>query len=268
MSGVFEVSNCTTFGSFFGISGGKTLAVLNGDEGRFRLQVWNFSDTAKTGTVSAAGASVAGLPEDPFPLAPGACATFDCTLAPGAEDAGDLVLGASFDGRHATPSIVPVFFAKRFLASCERLPIALDDPSRWERNTSAEQFSASFDEAEGALRFDASWSISGTDRWFYPVRTLDLPAESLAGATRIAFEVKSAQDKVENDFRTSKLMLVDDGAGTDLYLDYEAPADSWEQRFVDLPPDADLSGITSIRLGANPSGHRCTLWVRNLEILK
>jgi len=102
----------------------------------------------------------------------------------------------------------------------------------------------------------------------YPERALDLPRESLAETLRIEFEIRSEQDKVENDFRTCKLMLAGDDGSTDIYLDYDPPTREWETRYVDIPPDADLSAVTLLRVGANPQGSRLTLWVRNLQFLK
>ena len=48
----------------------------------------------------------------------------------------------------------------------------------------------------------------------------------------------------------------------------DAPTREWETRYVDIPPDADLSAVTLLRVGANPQGSRLTLWVRNLQFLK
>ena len=91
--------------------------------------------------------------------------------------------------------------AKQFLASCERVPIACNDPKDWERNTSAQSFSATWDEAEKAMRFDVAWT-KPADRWFYPVYKLKLPQESFAGAQLIEFEVKSAQPRPSLTGRT------------------------------------------------------------------
>ena len=254
----------------FAISRGKTLAVMKGDTGRARIEVWNFSGTARIGLVEAVGASVTGLPAEPFAIAPGACAAFECVVAPeeNLRHDSDLALRAVFDGCATARAVVPVFFEKQFLATCERIPIESADPSLWKTNSSAAEQTIAFDEAEGAIRFDGVWHDDRTDRWLYPIRRLDLPSESPVGARRISFEVKSEQDKVENDYRTCKLMLASDDGKTDIYLDYDPPTREWETRHVDIPPDADLSAVTLLRIGANPQGTRLTLWVRNVRILK
>ena len=268
----------------FAVSGGKTLAVMKGDTGRVHIEVWNFSDTVRTGIVEAAGASVTGLPVEPIAIAPGTCAAFECTVTPeevGQDSPGvdaptarpvshdsDLEFRGVFDGCAAARAVVSVFFEKQFLASCERVPLETTDPSLWGKNSSADEQTISLDDAEGSIRFDAAWHDDRSDRWLYPVRRLALPRETLVGVRRIAFEVKSTQDKVENDYKTCKLMLASDDGKIDIYLDYDPPTREWEPRHVDIPQDADLSAVTLLRIGANPHGTRCSLWVRNLEIQK
>ncbi len=253
----------------FSVSGGKTLAVMKGDTGRVRIEVWNFSDAMRTGLVETAGVPIAGLPAEPFAIAPGACAAFSCEITPEtAEDSIALALRGVFDGCADARAVVPVFFEKRFLATCERMPIETTDPALWQKNSSADEQTIAFDEAEGSIRFDGVWHDDRTDRWLYPVRRLNLPRESPVGARRIAFEVKSDQDKVENDFRACKLMLAGDDGKTDIYLDYDPPTREWETRYVEIPPDADLSAVTLLRIGANPQGSRLTLQVRNVMLLK
>ena len=255
----------------FSIGSQKTLALLNADEGRLRVEVWNFSDAAKTGTVSATGCTLSGLSSEPFALPPFGHADFDCILKPGdgpsAEPSAEMKLCGRFNERATTHAVVPIFFAKHFHESCTSWTPAWRNPANWARNTSAQEFSAIWDETEKAVRFDVAWNDPQTDRWFYPVLTLNLPIESLVGARRIAFDVKSIQDKVENDFRTQNLMLVR-GNGDDTYLQFEAPTTDWERRYVDLLPGENLANVTAIRIGANPLGSRCTFWVRDVEVLK
>lgn len=161
---------------------------------------------------------------------------------------------------------MPVQFEKPFLDACERIPLDCGDPAAWAANTSAQEFSVSRDAAEGAIRFDSAWTKPG-DRWFYPEYTLKLPAETLEGAEMVEFEVRSEQDKIENDFVTQNLMLVRQD-GTRRTLPFEPPVGEWERRRVELRHETDLGEVVSIRLGANPKGARCAFLVRNLTILK
>lgn len=257
----------------FEISGQKTQAVLKGDTGRVRVFVWNLGDTAKTGRVEVVGAKLRGLPSGPFALGPrgSAPATFDCVLVP--EDGGSadtsLVLTGIFGGRRSSRFYAPLLLERRYLAELERVPVEWSSPGAWRRNTSSRAYSAAFDEAEQAMRFDFGWTDPSVDRWFYPVHELSLPRESLEGARMIEFEVKAAQDKVENDFVCQNLMLVyADRAMEARVLPYNPPIGKWERRYVALDDGMDLAEVKAIRLGANPKGMKCTFWIRNLAIFR
>ena len=257
----------------FEISNQKTRAVLKGDTGKVRILVWNLGETAKTGIVEVAGARLVGLPEQPFALAPrgSAPSVFDCALVPDENDPADtaLVLTGRFDGRRTSRLHASMLLEKRYLAGLERQNIAWNDPKDWKRNTSAQEYSITWDEKEKAIRFDVTWTDPLTDRWFYPVYTLKRPQESLKDACMVEFEVKTVQDKVENDFKRQHLMLLYEDVGKDArFLDYPAPVGSWERRYVELGEGADLGNVKAFRLGVNPKGHQMTYWVRNIAILK
>lgn len=171
---------------------------------------------------------------------------------------------------------MPILFERLLLASCTEIPLsAWRDPSAWRRNDSASSCSVRWDDAEQAIRFDLAWDDPRASRWFYPTLPLALPRENPAGAVRAVFEVKTAQDKVENDFFGSYFMLGAPG-GSDSpenWLPYAAPTGEWEKRYVELSTAspsalAAASETAAIRLGANPCGQRLTFWIRNLAILR
>ncbi len=260
----------------FEMSNHKTRAVLKGDSGKVSVFAWNLGETSKTGTVEVAGARLHGLPSVPFTLGPRGSdpVRFDCVLAPEKDDAAEtaLVLFGSFSGRRSSRLYAPVLFEKHYLDSLDRIPVAwqaAQAAEEWTRNTSAEKCCISWDGREGAVRFDVSWTDPKKDRWFYPVHQLNLPQESLTGAYMIEFEVRSSQDKVENDFKCANLMLCY-GAGnrSDVSLPYLPPISGWERRRVVLPKKHDLDTVTAIRIGANPKGMKCAFWLRNIVILK
>ena len=114
------------------------------------------------------------------------------------------------------------------------------------------------------MRFDVSWT-GETGPWFMPWHDLKLPEESLEGAKMIEFEVKSEQDKVENDYN-SAVFLPAWADGRSQSIHYPPPGHGWEVRRVALPPDA--GGIVSFRLGGAPRGRRLTFWIRNVRLLK
>ncbi|MGN0847745.1 MAG: hypothetical protein ACI4RA_10235 [Kiritimatiellia bacterium] len=258
----------------FSIAGHKSIAELHADVGRLRLQIWNLSQTAKTGAVAVAGGRLGGLPAE-IALPPMGKAEFDCVYSAQAGDdfLAHLVLTGTFNGRCTSRLAVPVRNEKAFLATCRRTELLnWRDPKAWARNTSATSYSATWDEAEQALRFDVAWD-KPADRWFYPVYNLKLPEENLSDACMLEFEVKSTQDKVENDYTCQYIMLVHqpEARKGDRFISYAAPLTAWETRRADLSADEMGGGpgaVRAIRLGGNPKGTKCTFWVRGLRILK
>ena len=253
----------------FGISNNKTLAVAKGDEPHLCVQFWNLSDAAVTGTVEAVGAVLEGLPTGIVAIAPFGCAEFDCALKrEGVELAPTLTLSGIFNGQPTSRLSMPLFFENLFMASCEAVPLDWRDPAKWTRNDSADTYAIAWDEAEQAIRFEVEWKTPGVGRWFYPV--LQLPPGTLDGAMRASFEVKAAQDKVENDFGEANLMLVrgEKGGSPADWLRYQPPIGTWERRYVELSSCPDLGEVDAIRLGANPQGMRLTFWVRDISALR
>ena len=256
----------------FEIGNQKTLASLKGDTGRLRVQVWNMGDTAKTGRVDVVGAKLEGLPEA-IALGPRGTppAMFDCELSPpGDSPDGELVLTGVFGGRRSSRLVMRIRSEKRFSDTCAATPIDWRNPEDWMRNDSAQSFRASWDESEQALRFDVAWTNLHADRWFYPVYKLKLPQESLEGAVALRFEVKCAQNKMENDFKEQNLMLLraDKSKPAIPFIPFNAPVGDWEKRYAEFSHVRDLADVTAFRLGANPCGTQCTFWIRNLEILR
>ena len=291
----------------FGIAGHKSIAELKKDKGRLRVEIWNLDGTAKEGHVEVSDGTLENLPKH-ITLPANSCVSYDCLFVPNEREINhgihgeensvgsvssvveiktsntqtlkhsnlqtELALSGVFDGRRTSRLSMPVRLEKKFLDSCVRQPINANDPIRWKKNTSASGCSVVWDEKEKALRFDLSWDKQGVDKWFYPTYTLELPAEDLTEAQFISFEVKSVQDKPENDFACQYLMLVyEDQSKPDLFMPYQAPLSDWEPRRIELSTELKGSSqkrpkVKAIRLGANPKGMKCTFWLRNIQLLK
>ncbi len=257
----------------FSIAGRKSIAELHADTGRLRVQIWNLAPVAKRGTVAVQGGTLTGLPAK-IDLPPMGKAEFDCVLAtdPNPRVIESFVLTGTFNGKHTSRLTMPVRNEKHFLATCRITDLtSWRDPKAWKRNTSADSYAVTWDEAEQAIRFDVAWT-KPADRWFYPVCDLKFPEESFDDAAMFEFQVKSVQDKVENDFMTQNLMLVyPKGVSRDRFLSYPAPLTTWETRRIELgegPFGKAPVGVRSFRLGANPKGMKCSFWIRNLRLLK
>ena len=242
----------------------KTRAVLNSETGRLRVEVWNLGSAAKEGTLEVSGGRLEGLSTNPISLGPRGTppVVFDCVFAPpdGGAFETDLVLRGVFNGRRGSRTFVPVWLENRFLAGCEETPLAWRNLAAWARNDTAEKSMVSFDEEDNAIRFDWEWDPNAGRRQAYP-RYRFRDGENLVGARMISFEVKSAQNKVENDFDRANLML------GDLELAFQPPNGNWERRNVELPPEG-LENFREFKLGANPRGSKVTFWIRNVSVLK
>ena len=263
----------------FGIAGHKSIAELKQDKGRLRVEIWNLDEKAKEGRVVVCDGTLENLPER-IVLPSNGCVSFNCLFSPTTNYQlpstiyqTELALSGVFAGKRTSRLTMPVRLEKKFLDSCERQPLRANAPEKWWKNTTASGYSVVWDENEEALRFDLSWDKQGVDKWFYPTYTLDLPAEDLTKAQFIQFEVKSVQDKPENDFACQYLMLVyEDKSKPDLFMPYPAPLSGWEPRRIELSTELTGSSqerpkVKAIRLGANPKGMKCTFWLRNIQLL-
>ena len=250
----------------FEIAGHKSRAELVGETGEISVELWNFSAAEKRGRLVVGGFADAAPAASGILLPPWGHENVAYRYAPPADAPLDAVLSFRFesDAGASTPARVPVFDRHRFLASCEVVPLALEDPAAWRRNDSAQTYRCTYDETEKAVRWDVSWT-GETGPWFMPWHDLKLPEESFVGAKMLEFEVKSGQDKVENDYNSAVFMPTwADGRAQSIH--YPPPGFNWEVRRVALPPDA--GGVVSFRLGGAPRGRRLTFWLRNVRLLR
>lgn len=249
----------------------KSRACMSGMSGRLKVKIWNIDEKPKSGSVSVKGGTLSGLPET-IALPAMGYVEYDVVFKP--THSGDylteLELTGTFEGRTSTRFVIPVTLTGEYMAKCRKVNLRLEDVTSWRRNDSAQNFSITYDEAEKAVKFQVEWTKE-CDRWFYPEHILELPAETLKGARFLQFEVKSKQDKVENDFKTHLLMLVESvahqrGKAHNFY--YDPPLEKWETRTISLErKSTNLETIRQIRIGANPLGHRLEFWLRNVRIL-
>jgi hypothetical protein len=249
----------------------KSCLEMLGESARATIQVWNLDNRQKTGRLVVKGGTLEGLPET-ITLPPRGKAQFEVTYIPQYDHVNyeaTLEIIGVFDGKSSSKFSVPIKLMGLFLKNCISKTLEIDKPENWRRNTSAQEYKCTFDEAENAIRFDVAWT-EDVDKWFYPEHILKLPEESLVGAYAIEFEVKTAQNKVENDFAYTFLMAVEGTereVGKGHHLTYPPPINEWEIRRVILPPDIDYTKIYMLRLGCNPKGTELTYWVRNARLL-
>lgn len=249
----------------FAISGRKSLAEMVGKNGRIRIEAWNFSNESKTVKLQSTGA-VLESEQEALVVAPWQKAECLAMVTPPTgesfEDVFELV--GTMGNRRTSAVRIPMVFRERFLEGCKETRLtSVDTPAGWIRNTSAETYSAKYDDDAQGVRFDVSWPTSSSvGRWFFPIHELK-GGESLDGVKFVAFDVKTSQDKVENDVGEALLMLVRKN-GSSLYLPYGHPTFGWETRYVRLP-EGDWKAF---RVGVTPQGHRLSFWIRNVRFLR
>ena len=115
--------------------------------------------------------------------------------------------------------------------------------------------------------FTVSW-LSEKDRWFYPTYRLSpKERELIATADSLEFEVRTDQDKVENDFKCQLVYILYEHSDPATIV-YQAPLAKWERRSIEL---ADLrrpgDAIVGLRIGCNPKGKRLEFSLRNVQLL-
>ena len=251
----------------------KSLAEMPNETGRLKVQVWNLDNTPKTGRLLVEGGVLDGMPETIALPAMGK-AEFDAVFKPDYDQTNydtRLVITGLFNDKKSSRFVMPVRLIGLFLKRCTYTMMDhLMKPEAWRRNTSADSYSVVYDEAEKALRFDLEWTDPAKDRWFYPEHILQLPQESLEDVFAVQFDVKSVQDKVENDFKTALLMLVphkENQTGGYRGVGYASPLTTWETRRLVIQDVANRTDIQMIRIGANPVGHKLTYWIRNIQFI-
>ena len=258
----------------FVITGQKAVAEMpRTDGGRLKVIVWNLEDSAKTGTVNAEGGEFSGIPQS-VTIPPMSKIEFETVFKPRLPDGvfeGHIVFSGVFNGKKTSKLDIPVHLIGLFLQNCRQIPMDWMKPSDWERNTSATSYQCAFDEAENALRFDVAWN-NHVDRWFYPVHTLKQPEESFKDVQGIQFEVKTMQNKVENDMNYAYVMVAyttpDNQSVRVINVPYQHPLTTWEVRRImfdgAIPADAT---VKFLRFGCNPRGTQMTYWLRSIKYL-
>lgn len=246
------------------IAGGKTIAEMAGPTAGVRLVVWNLSEQPKRGRLALTGGSFAGLPDEMTLPARGAAA-FDTVFSLGGSPADvdvRLSVGGEFEGRRVIPTVVKIHSVPRLNAQCRMMSLGCERPERWRRNTNADVCEITYDAKEKAVRFDMKWTDPSKGPWFYPFYNLAAD-EKADDVLSVEFEVKSVQDKVENDFSVNYVMA-DSEKGKSEWVRYKNPATGWERRHVALA--GKRGRLKTLRIGGNPRGSTCTFWIRRVRV--
>lgn len=241
---------------------GKDCADVKKAGARLRLQVWNLSDRAKRGRVAVSGGACAGLPESVV-LPPFGRTELKLAFTPelDGEFKGELRADGVFDGRRATPLVIPLQSLAEMNSSGRKVEMPqMLDPENWRRNA-AGTMEIRYDENDRAIRFETKFP-TGANRWSYPEYTLQLPQESLEGAIGIGFEAKVSKPSAV----LQMLLMAVPEKGKDVYLKSDAPGGEFREHFIAFPPGLDAGGIRKLRLGVNALEDEISVSVRNIRI--
>ena len=257
----------------FRLGGHKAIAEMKGTSGKMGITVYNFSPEWKVGTIEVGSGSMTGLPKK-FALPPMSSKDYMGVYRPAtnAHYETRFTVRAKIDTdkkgifKWSTRFCVPMRLEYKIAEAYDATPLSM---TGWTKNDSSKQGRAYMDEATGAFVCDVAWPAQDQGKWLYPGRALKLPEESVDGADMIEFEVRSDEDKVENDYDGS-LLMVEHAGGNTAWLPYRSPTREWEVRRVPLKAaGVDHSkDATKIRIGVNPRGCALKFEFRNVKVLR
>lgn len=249
----------------------KSVAWIKADEAKISFDVYNFGDKEKSGVLKSTGSgSVSGLPEKisvPAKSKVTVNAVYRPSFAKGSASS-DLSLSGVFNGKRISPIYIPVYSPNELEKCAVVKSLPFDKVERWRKNSSGDM-TISYDSAEKALKVNVKFE-KAKDWWAYPEFVLNLPSESLAGASAVSFEIKAVQKDNFKDYAYNYLMIVSENVketGKAVNLPYNHPTQDWQTMFVSLENTGiKPEDIKMLRLGMNPKKEEVTWWVRNIKI--
>ena len=238
----------------------KSTAEVGTDEIPAELEVWNFGSEEKVvSLVCESGKFVGQTAGVRVPSFGKAVVAGRLSPADPSADCSSFAIRAVRGKIRSTRLSVPIVNFAAWSRRCLETALPWREAANWRFNDSADSRTVAWDETERAMRFDLAWQGTDQDRWTYP--TLVFDPRLAKGAEYLVFEVRSEQDKVENDFRCANV-IADYVDRNSAFLGFEAPVGAWETRRVRLS-----EGLRALRIGMNPNGRRLTYWLRNVRFL-
>lgn len=244
----------------FQIAATKDRVSLKRIPGRLKLQLFNFSDKAKCGTIAVSGGTVTGLPAS-VELSAFGKTEFSLEYTPAWKDSHitDFEISGIFNGKPISHLRIPVISLEKMLAEGRAVSLPnTADPLNWRPNTSG-KMQISFNEKENAVAFHTHFPPN-IDRWAYPEYALQLPQESFHGATGLSFEFRPSSLKL-------KFMLVMATVkGKTVHFRIENLKEGWQTGSVSFDT-VDPESITAVKIGFNPDVDDFSWQIRNVKVL-
>lgn len=252
----------------FRVGSRRTRAEMLGDRGAVGFEVWNLSDTEKSGSLSWRGAALSGVPEK-LVLPPWGKASFEAEVVydgSWSNAMAKLEVCGNFNGLSTTPFVMPLFSERHFLDN--RKCLELDgwrEVSSWRKNDSGRSTSITWDEREGAIRVDVEFDAKTSDCWIFP--RLLVKEEEMSQASGLVFEIKASQTRVENEWKATMVQLNGpENPGRTGWIRFHAPTEQWERRVVDFGGRRMGRGVKDICIGGLPVvSRKATIWIRGVN---
>ena len=255
------------FDDRFTLTGDKEKLSLAGKSGGLTIEVYNLSGKRKTGFLRLEGANFSGIPEK-ITLEPFSKQVFNSEVTPvfsGKDYSGRLKVTGIFEQKPSSPLVIPVLAPGQMLANVRTLDMEnMLDPLNWRKNSSG-KMNIKYVPEEKAVQFDAVFP-DGVGKWVYPEYVLQLPQESLAGATAVSFEIRTMGKRPGQ----SILMAVysdEKERGQSIYFRFPTITEKWEKRTIMLERSkVDPEKIKMLRIGMNPNESNSTFQLRNFKV--
>ena len=249
-------------GGEFTLSYGRDMLLLNAPSGTFTLQIWNFDDREKHGTVSVANGSLDGIPGE-ITLPPRGKVEIPCVYTPG-ETHPDrdltrrLTITGNFDGRNVSRLVVPIRTMTDLGDYLNAAPIpGVLDPANWVNRSSGDLTITRQGELLD-LKVDYPPNV---DRWVYPEIGRELVATN-NHAVGISFEIRATSP----EYAVSDVYaMIQDPEGAQ-WISFPMPQKEWNKAVIifEQPLSPEVTGIA---IGMNPRSDHYSYQLRNIEWL-
>lgn len=255
------------FDDRFTLTGDKEKLSLTGKTGGLTIEVYNLSGERKSGTLHLQGAEFTNIPRQ-ITLEPFSKQVFNSEVTPiFAEKAytGCLKITGTFDQKVTSPLVIPVLAPGKMLANVRTLDMEnMLDPLNWRKNSSG-KMEICYVPNEKAVQFDVTFP-GKIGKWVYPEYLLQLPQESLAGASAVSFEIRTTAKRPSQ----SILMAVysdEKEKGESIYFRFPTITEKWEKRTIIFERGkVDPEKIKMLRIGMNPNESSCSFQLRNFKV--
>lgn len=234
------------------------------DSMEITIDLFNFSNEEKRGTLSVTGAKLESSPKEITIPAMGKISV-DAMLNVKSltTEHKDIAFGGNFNGKPITKLTVPMVRNNPYPGYYREKALPnMMNPEAWSKNSSG-KLEISRDTEEDAVKFTVEFP-KGVDRWVYPACKLDLPEDARNGAIGFAVDLKPLRTGVDIHYFRLNLRGNKYSAGGGFFGN---PGDCWQTHYYFFTGQDDLKKTDRIELGFNPNCDKYGWLIRNPRLL-